>query len=118
MKKFIWPIVFTCFVLLFFSWIIRDRHMHRFREVRSASRVAQFVEALERNWYDLKMRQIPKEQAQRVMIAMVDDASLTKYGRWPWSRAVYKEILNELYALGAETVAFDVVFFGTRVFRR
>lgn len=44
------------------------------------------------------------------VIIDVDDASLQAYGRWPWSRAVLAQLVNQLHAYHVSTIAFDVVF--------
>jgi adenylate cyclase len=50
------------------------------------------------------------ENRARVAVAKIDDRALLKYGRWPWSRQIYRELLTELYSKGARTVVFDAVF--------
>jgi adenylate cyclase len=66
--------------------------------------------ATERLWSDAKLKYRTPEEARGVVVAKIDDASLEKFGRWPWSRALYAEILDLLYEQGASVVAFDAVF--------
>ena len=43
-------------------------------------------------------------------LVAIDDASLKKYGQWPWSREKVSEILITLYEKGASVVAIDLIF--------
>lgn len=45
-----------------------------------------------------------------VVIASVDEKSLDKLGRWPWPRDVFGRIVDNLTAMGAQVIAFDMVF--------
>jgi adenylate cyclase len=44
-----------------------------------------------------------------VVIVAIDDASLERVGRWPWSRAVIARLVDRLVADGAAVIGFDVV---------
>jgi len=46
-----------------------------------------------------------------VSIVAIDDASLSRYGRWEnWSRSLHAELIHELREAGASVIAFDVTF--------
>lgn len=45
-----------------------------------------------------------------VRIVDIDDASLAKLGQWPWPRTVVARVISRLTALGAATIALDIVF--------
>lgn len=45
-----------------------------------------------------------------VVIVAIDDASVARIGRWPWSRAVHATLLERLRAAGVRGVALDVIF--------
>ncbi len=47
-----------------------------------------------------------------VVIAAVDEKSLDQLGRWPWSRDKFARIVDNLTAMGARVIAFDMVFSG------
>ncbi|MEN9337912.1 MAG: hypothetical protein RIQ41_226 [Candidatus Parcubacteria bacterium] len=49
-----------------------------------------------------------------VAIVGIDDTSLEKYGAWPWNRAVFGDVVNQLNKLGARAIVFDVLFFEQR----
>jgi len=110
MKKYLWPFVGILLMLSLFSYILNERHHTRFNIHDKPTGFVKLLETIEWNWYDFKFRTIEPQRARHVLVAKIDDASLSKYGRWPWNRYVYKEILDNLYGLGAEVVAFDAVF--------
>jgi len=45
-----------------------------------------------------------------VVIVDIDEKSLQQVGRWPWSRQLVAQMLEQLTAAGASVVAFDVIF--------
>ncbi len=45
-----------------------------------------------------------------VIIAVVDEKSLTELGRWPWPRTTIAKLMDKLKADGAKTIGFDVIF--------
>ena len=45
-----------------------------------------------------------------VRIVDIDEDSIAKIGQWPWSRTVIAQLVEQLTAMGAVVVAFDVVF--------
>jgi adenylate cyclase len=48
--------------------------------------------------------------ARPVTIVDIDEASLAKYGQWPWPRTRVAELITALTKMGAIVVAFDVMF--------
>jgi len=44
-----------------------------------------------------------------VQVLDIDEASLRRYGQWPWPRTVVAEIVERLTALGARSIGFDMV---------
>lgn len=55
-----------------------------------------------------------REINENVVVVLIDDASLQElnqdYGRWPWPRAAYAELLEFFTFAGAQGVAFDILF--------
>ena len=45
-----------------------------------------------------------------IVIIAVDEYSLTKLGRWPWSRRIHAELLDKLSETDARAVVFDIIF--------
>jgi hypothetical protein len=56
-----------------------------------------FSETLEFKLYDLKMRiRGPRPPGPEIVIVAIDDISLRRVGRWPWSREVMGKLLTRL----------------------
>jgi adenylate cyclase len=68
------------------------------------------LDQLELKTYDMRLRALPKTPPQHVTIAAIDEKSLARLGRWPWSRATFAELVQRLDELGAKVIAFDVFF--------
>jgi len=45
-----------------------------------------------------------------VKIIDIDDASLARFGQWPWPRPVMARLVERLARAGAAAIAFDIVF--------
>ncbi len=50
----------------------------------------------------------PRERS-RVVLVLIDDDSLQKYGRWPWSRVLLAQLTDKLTQAGAATVGLDIL---------
>ena len=69
------------------------------------------VTRLEADAYDLRLNAtLPNQRDERIVIVDIDDASLARIGRWPWSRERFARMLDILAERGAALVAFDIVF--------
>jgi adenylate cyclase len=61
--------------------------------------------------FDLYQRIAPREAGEvPIKIVDIDDASLKRYGQWPWPRSRTAELLDRLREAGAAVVSFDIVF--------
>ncbi len=80
----------------------------------TALRVADpfFLQALRLVAFDSYQRLEPQayDPDLPVRIVDIDEASLAEVGQWPWSRSTIAGMLQNLFAAGAVTVAFDVLF--------
>jgi adenylate cyclase len=68
------------------------------------------LDQLELKTYDMRMRALERSQPRHVTIAAIDEQSLARVGRWPWSRSVHAEIARRLDEAGAKVIAFDIFF--------
>jgi adenylate cyclase len=59
-------------------------------------------------YQNLKPRPIPQDKV--VIIADLDEASLATIGQWPWPRTIVAQLIDQLTAMGAVTIGFDIVF--------
>lgn len=59
--------------------------------------------------YDSWVRLHQHEPPDDVVIAAIDPQSLARLGRWPWSRALQSQVLEELARLGVRGVVIDIL---------
>ncbi|MCK6417800.1 MAG: adenylate/guanylate cyclase domain-containing protein [Alphaproteobacteria bacterium] len=52
----------------------------------------------------------PAPEGAPVVIVDIDEQSLKELGQWPWPRTVLARLVDQLAAMGAKAVAFDMVF--------
>ena len=70
-----------------------------------------FFEVPQLKLYDLGLRMggtIPVPQ--EMVIAAIDDASVSALGRWPWPRKKIAELIDSLSRAGAKIIAIDLTF--------
>lgn len=46
----------------------------------------------------------------QVIIVDIDEASLARYGQWPWPRTLVGQMVQRLIDSGVKTIGFDIVF--------
>ena len=64
---------------------------------------------LDQTLYDEAIGLIQRDAQDDIIIVAVDEESLQKFGRFPWSRDVHATLLNKLTAEGARAIGFDIV---------
>ena len=70
-----------------------------------------FVEFIELKLYDLKFRfRGTRPPSQEVVILAIDDDSLKKVGRWPWSREDIARLIKAVKDAGPRVIALDIIF--------
>src|SRR6266700_6553413 len=61
--------------------------------------------------FDTVQRIDPRVKTVRpVTVVAIDEASLAKFGQWPWPRTQIADLVADLTKLGARVIAFDAVF--------
>lgn len=66
---------------------------------------------LEDRWYDQLLTQLPAgPRSSEVVIVDLDEASLARYGRWPWPRSQVAELLASIQTLGPRVIGLDILF--------
>ncbi len=68
------------------------------------------LESLEEDFYDLRARMSVKSATANIAIVAIDDASITKLGRWPWPRAYIASMVNLLNTSGAKVIGLDIIY--------
>jgi len=70
-----------------------------------------FLRFMELKALDLRMvSRGVKPPGGEVVIATIDEKSLSELGRWPWPRTTMAELIKKLKEQGAKAVGFDIVF--------
>ena len=70
-----------------------------------------FLDLMELKTYDLRFLSArSKKPSPSVVMAVVDEKSLDKEGRWPWPRSKIARLIDLLSQDGAKVVGFDITF--------
>ncbi len=82
--------------------------------------VGQFFEQTELKTHDLRC-QLPNRKIKAnpdIVILAIDDTSLEvleeQYGRYPWKRGIYADVIEYMQAGKVDSIAFDLMFLGYR----
>ncbi len=69
------------------------------------------VEVVRLKIFDLYQQAQPRVPGVRpVAIVDIDEESLSQIGQWPWPRTIVAKLVQQLLAMGAVGIGFDVVF--------
>ncbi|MDO8903194.1 CHASE2 domain-containing serine/threonine-protein kinase [Hydrogenophaga sp.] len=66
---------------------------------------------LERRFYDFGVASSDRVPNDRLAVIAIDDRSIANIGRWPWPREVHAQLIDQLSAAGAKTIAHTAFFF-------
>jgi serine/threonine protein kinase/CHASE2 domain-containing sensor protein len=70
-----------------------------------------FFATLERRYYDYASTTTSRQPSDRIAIIAIDDQSIANIGRWPWTRDVHAQLIDQLSAAKAKTIAHTAFFF-------
>lgn len=69
------------------------------------------LETLETKLFDYRMKlRGPIKPPDNIIIAALDEKSISKLGRWPWGREKIAELVGRMNDGGAEIIMFDILF--------
>ncbi len=72
---------------------------------------ARFFEVLEEKTLDMRFALRGKiDPGPETVIAAIDEKSINKLGRFPWSRSTWGRVVDRLTKDGARVIVFDVIF--------
>lgn len=57
-------------------------------------------------WFNLRSETQP---SSRVALVLIDDASLQRYGRWPWTRTLLADLVNKISLAQPKAIGFDIL---------
>ena len=60
--------------------------------------------------YDLGQRLMVSAPPDDIIIIAIDQESLSQLGRWPWSRDIHAQLLQQLKAEQPAAIGFDIIF--------
>ncbi|MEM8543550.1 MAG: adenylate/guanylate cyclase domain-containing protein [Cyanobacteria bacterium P01_H01_bin.119] len=60
--------------------------------------------------FQTRARLIPPDWDERIVVVAIDEASLNRYGRFPWPRDRYGVLLDTLLAAQPAAIGFDLIF--------
>lgn len=60
--------------------------------------------------WELRFSAADRKPSEDVVFVDIDAASLAEIGTWPWPRSLHGQLLDQLMAMGAYEVAFDIDF--------
>lgn len=67
-----------------------------------------FIESVRLRYFDTLITNKPIVESSQVAIVNIDDATILKYGQYPFPRDIYKSIIDTIYSHGAGLVVFNV----------
>ncbi|MBW2142405.1 MAG: CHASE2 domain-containing protein, partial [Deltaproteobacteria bacterium] len=71
----------------------------------------EYLEVMELKARDFRFKlRGPIEPGPEVVLAVVDEKSLDRIGRWPWPRSKIADLIRVLDEDGAKVIGFDIVF--------
>ncbi|TNF03781.1 MAG: CHASE2 domain-containing protein [Deltaproteobacteria bacterium] len=99
-------IVMFSAISIFFSLAQREIEDPQIQKIMA------YTSFFEDRFYDMRMKMtLDKGKVDdRIVLASIDDNSLTQIGRWPWSRTIWKDVIGKMQHYGAKVIAFDVFF--------
>ncbi|HZY51206.1 MAG TPA: CHASE2 domain-containing protein, partial [Devosia sp.] len=69
------------------------------------------VSAIRDMGFDFEQRLLPRPAHDSpVRVVDIDEASLSRFGQWPWPRDILAKLTDRLAELGAAAIGYDVLF--------
>lgn len=60
--------------------------------------------------FDMESSMLPRPAAKDIVIVAIDEYSLQKIGKWPWSRRTHAELIELLTAVQPRAIGLDIIF--------
>jgi len=101
-------IIFSLLCIYFSS----NRQSFKYSPNENIRKFSGFASYFEDNFFDSRMNITLNhtKKDNRILLLEIDDESITKIGRYPWSRKTWSEMIDKLKLFGAKVVSFDVFF--------
>lgn len=75
------------------------------------------IGTLERRFYDFASTSTARQPSDRIAVIAIDDQSIANLGRWPWSRDIHAQLIDQLAAVKVRTIVHTAFFFEPQVDR-
>jgi diguanylate cyclase (GGDEF)-like protein len=75
-----------------------------------AATLAGWLRPVDHTLAELRFQLTARQPTDNIVLVDIDAKSISAEGRWPWPRSVHAALVDELRALGAAEIAFDVDF--------
>ncbi len=59
--------------------------------------------------YDYSLQVVQRPPSSDIVIVAIDDQSLARMGRWPWSRGLHAQLIDKLTLADSRAVALDLI---------
>ncbi|MFZ5571200.1 MAG: CHASE2 domain-containing serine/threonine-protein kinase [Thermodesulfobacteriota bacterium] len=70
-----------------------------------------FFDGLELTFYDLRLNLMEEpESPSPIVIVDIDDESVEKIGRWPWTRSIVAEAIRKISAGAPKTIGLNIIY--------
>lgn len=107
------PLIFGIILSLIFFFFTKEYYTYR-ETPDTLKKPSLFLEAFENldlRYNDIKYKFAPFYKSQApVALVSIDDDSLTEIGRWPWSRDLISEMVENIMKNQVASLGFDVIF--------
>ncbi len=107
------PFIFGILLSLFFFFFTKTYYDYRETpdDLKKHSVLLESFSDLDLRYNDLKYKIAPFSNSKApVALVSIDDDSLTEIGRWPWSRDLIAEMVDNIMKNDVASLAFDVIF--------
>src|SRR5215813_6954653 len=78
--------------------------------VVTALHVVGWLDFIDNKLSDMRFWLVQSEATDRLALVTIDAPSLDQVGVWPWPRSLYANLLDRLFAAGAQDVTLDIDF--------
>lgn len=107
------PLIFG--LLLSFAFYFFTTEYYHYREtpdtLKKSSIILETFENLDLRYNDIKYKLSPFYKSKApVALVSIDDDSITEIGRWPWSRELIAEMVENIMKNNVASLGFDVIF--------
>lgn len=107
------PLVFGILLSLIFFFFSKEYYSYREApdNLKKNSLLLEAFENLDLRYNDIKYKYAPFYKSEApVALVSIDDDSLTEIGRWPWSRDLIADMVDNIMKNNVASLGFDVIF--------